>query len=129
MIENFVLKDSDNEIKKIESLKLIKVDYKIESHNKYLYTLLSKKIHNISHKKMPSFKSHKEFVKNNPYRNWFLISIGSNIIGSIYVLYDNGIGLNLEEKNYGLVTKIIKKLTSRIKPLKSKPSLRNNKFL
>ena len=77
---------------------------------------------------MPSFKSHKEFVKNNPYRNWFLISIGSNIIGSIYVLYDNGIGLNLEEKNYGLVTKIIKKLTSRIKPLKSKPSLRNNKF-
>ena len=48
---------------------------------------------------MPSFEEHKEFVRNHPYRGWWLIidSIDSlKVLGSVYLNSDNSIGLNID---------------------------------
>ena len=109
-------------------LTFIKVNSKNESHNKFLYDCLAKRKFNISHKNTPNFEEHCIFVREHPYRKWFLISYKSSLIGSIYVLYDNGIGLDLEPFNYYLIKDILKELSSEIKPLKAIPSIRRNEF-
>ena len=100
-------------------LKFIKVNSKDESHNKFLFDCLAKRKFNISHKNTPNFEEHCIFVREHPYRKWFLISYKSSLIGSIYVLYDNGIGLDLESFNYYLIKDILKELSFKIKPLKA----------
>lgn len=122
---DIISKDSTNILK---LLKFIKVNPKDDSHNKFLYDCLAKRKFNISHNGMPNFDEHCRFVKKNLYRKWFLISYKNSLIGSIYVLYDNGIGIDLESKNYYLIGGILTKLSSIIKPLKAIPSIRRNQF-
>tara|TARA_Y100000589_G_scaffold331148_1_gene383462 strand:+ start:5089 stop:5556 length:468 start_codon:yes stop_codon:yes gene_type:complete len=123
MIE--ILQNSNNISK---NMQFIKVNPNDESHKKYLYDFLAKRKFNISHTNMPTYKNHCKFVKNNPYRKWFLISNESSLLGSVYILYDNGIGIDLQPINYFLIQEILIKLKSEVKPLKSIPSIRNNKF-
>ena len=111
-----------------EDLTLIKVDFKNLLHNKLLYEFLKKREFNISHKNLPTYKNHLKFVKNSPYRKWFLISYNFQIIGSIYILYDNGIGIDIPKKNYKIIGKILKIVFLKIKPLKAIPSIRTNNF-
>lgn len=44
---------------------------------------------NISHRELPSFSQHKEFVQNHPYAAWYLIEepelAGGYAVGSIYL--------------------------------------------
>lgn len=57
---------------------------------------------NISHKKMPSFLEHVNFIKKNNYANWYVIFLNKEKIGSIYLTKINEIGLHLKnefEKN------------------------------
>ena len=119
------LQDPEN-IEKL--LNFIKVNPKDLSHNKFLYDCLAKRKFNISHNKMPDFEEHCKFVSENPYRKWFLISYKYSFIGSIYFLYDNGIGLDLEPINYYLINTVFKIILSKIKPLKAIPSIRRNEF-
>ena len=64
---------------------------------KILYDLLNARSYVISHRSLPSFETHRDFVKNHPYQDWFLISDESNYLGSFYLKKDNSIGLNLTD--------------------------------
>ena len=120
-----IFKNSNNISKLIQ---FTKVNPKDESHNKFLYDFLAKRKFNISHSKMPTYKNHCKFVSENPYRKWFMISYKYSFIGSIYILYDNGVGIDLNPINYYLINEIINKLIREVKPLKAIPSIRTNKF-
>ena len=109
-------------------LKLIAVNYKDQSHNKLLYKFLKNRVFSISHKNIPKYADHICFVKNNPYRKWFLISHELNIIGSLYILYDNGIGIDVPNSEYKLIDDILDLVFVKIKPLKPIPSIRTNNF-
>jgi RimJ/RimL family protein N-acetyltransferase len=63
--------------------------------NRFLFQLLSerKSNENISHKKMPSYLQHVEFVASKPYKKWHIIYNKNKKIGSIYISKQNEIGL------------------------------------
>ena len=42
-----------------------------------------------------NFEHHSKFVSNHPYRKWFLINDQIRFVGSIYVTYENTIGINI----------------------------------
>ena len=109
-------------------IELIKVDPENNKHCKILYEFLKKREFKISHKKLPVFSTHKNFIKKNRYRKWFLIVHKNNFIGSIYILYDNGIGIDVESVNYHLIDNILKIIFMNINPLKAIPSIRIDKF-
>lgn len=73
----------------------------------FLYELLGerKPWQNISHKKMPSYKKHKAFVKSKPYKSWYVIKEGEYYIGSVYLGKQNNIGIfikdNFRHQGYG----------------------------
>ncbi|MDA9702924.1 pseudaminic acid synthase [Paracoccaceae bacterium] len=91
-----------------------------------LYDLLKTRKFSISHDLMPTMDQHENFVKNHPYRGWYLIhdaSNNSNIVGSVYVSFDNSVGLNMDMGKIAFsaeyFTQILKK---QIRPLAPKPS-------
>ena len=81
----------------MESLKLTLIK---EGDQKFLYQLLSerKSIQNISHKKMPTYDEHIEFVNSNPYSKWYIIEIDNEKVGSIYLTKQNEIGVHIFQK-------------------------------
>ena len=90
--------------------------------------LISRK-HNISHHKAPKFSTHEDFVKNHPYRAWFLIRHGLAIVGNLYLQFDNSIGLNLKTEASSLQIKALLDLvTDMFLPLPGIPSVRSNNF-
>lgn len=68
----------------------------------FLYELLQerKPWQNISHKEMPTYFAHEEFIESRPYRDWFAIQNGHTyeFVGSIYVTRDNEIGIHLLDR-------------------------------
>lgn len=119
---------NENFIDKKINIKLEKIIPTKDQIN-VLYYQLEKRLHNISHKVFPSFKEHKYFVKNNPYRAWFIIRRKFKVVGNIYAQFDNSIGLNLEENtNSHEIQKILNLFCSKLSPLKYKPSSRGNKY-
>lgn len=73
-------------------MKLIPVDGNDERHLKLLWALLKDRPlrSRVSHKRMPTWDEHVEFVLNHPYKDWCLISIdaGNNedlLIGSVFI--------------------------------------------
>lgn len=119
----------DSESNKIgTNLTLIKVDPNNHLHIESLYSFLKDRKFNISHNDLPNYETHLEFVKNNPYRKWFLVSFDLKLIGSVYILYDNGIGIDLNAKYYFLIKEIIKQINIITKPLNSIKSIRTDKF-
>ena len=111
------------------SFDLIEVIPSNENHIKYLFNMLEKKKFNISHKKLPNFENHREFVKKHPYRKWYLLKFRSEFIGSVYLTNTNIIGLNLlsnETKDYVAVIKLIVKSHKPLAPINSE---RNEFFL
>lgn len=82
-------------IQKIE-LKSVK-----KSDLNFLFELLHERkwIENISHKKIPTYKKHVEFVMSKPYIKWYIIYKENQRIGSIYLSKQNEIGIHLIKKN------------------------------
>lgn len=76
------------------------------SHELFLYELLKerKPYMNISHKELPTWEKHQEFVKSKPYKNWYMICPFGKTppIGSIYVSNKGEVGLFISEKHQGL---------------------------
>ena len=105
-----------------------KVNPKDKFHIKLLFEILNKRLYSISHDKVITFEKHIIFVKNNPYRNWFLIYQDKKVIGSIYSTFENYLGINLVIHKKELYKEIINKIISKIKPLKPKSSIRNKSF-
>jgi RimJ/RimL family protein N-acetyltransferase len=78
-----------------------------DSDYRFLFTLLKERDPkaNISHKKMPSYTEHLEFVKSKPYSKWYIIEYNNKKAGSIYLSKNNEIGIfikkNLQGKHIG----------------------------
>ena len=72
-----------------------------KSDSNFLYELLKQRDPraNISHKKMPSFKQHENFIRSKPYSKWYIIQNSKNDVGSIYLSKNNEIGIFLIKKN------------------------------
>ena len=93
-----------------------------------LYELLKVRKFSISHQKLPSFEEHEEFVKNHPYRRWWLVLENSKLIGSVYLTDDNAIGINLIEEDQRIYFGILEKIIHENKPLPPIPSVRPKFF-
>ena len=78
-----------------------KIDFQIIKNTDYefLYDLLLQRNPdaNISHKKMPTYEEHVNFVKSSPYSKWYIIVVDGERAGSIYLTKQNEIGIFLNE--------------------------------
>lgn len=94
-----------------------------------LYNQLKQRTFSISHKAVPQYDEHIDFVSNHPYRAWFIIKQTKNVIGTIYVQHDNSIGLNcIDNVTEEQIEKILSMLTSQLSPLEAVPSARFGEF-
>ena len=111
------------------SLKKITLEKIIGHENqiKVLFQLLKNREHNISNTSLPTINSHIKFVKNHPYRAWYLIKLNGIYIGSVYVMESNCIGISLiyDVSNFSQIVEIISK---KHKPLKEIKSVRPSNF-
>ena len=79
------------------------IKIKLKSVNKsdfrFLYDLLQERNPRtfISHKKMPTYEEHVNFVSSKPYSKWYIIEIDGKRSGSIYLTKQNEIGIFLKE--------------------------------
>jgi RimJ/RimL family protein N-acetyltransferase len=97
-----------------ENLQLRTVE---ESDLRFLFKLLKERNPNanISHKKMPAFSEHIQFVKSKPYSYWYVIQISHKKIGTIYLSKNNEIGIFLKKDhhNKGIASKALKLLITK----------------
>jgi len=97
------------------------------AHAPILYQLLKNREHKISHEILPSYEEHERFVRNHPYKHWYLVS-QKKPIGTIYIQNDNSIGLNLENIAATGLKQIMTFLADKHSPLPPIPSVRPKKF-
>jgi len=94
-----------------------------------LYTQLKNRSHSISHKSVPSFDEHTEFVQNHPYRKWIIVKDSEIAIGNVYIQYNNSIGLNVDSLvSCEQINKILKGIYTSHSPLPAVPSMRFGEF-
>ena len=87
---------------------------------------------NISHKKVPSYSEHVNFILSNPYTIWYIIEYEGKKIGSVYLSKHDEIGISLVDNSlYDKIGKSIIKLLIKNNPRKhylAKVSPRNKKL-
>ena len=88
-----------------------------------LYEILNMRTHNISNTTLPTIKQHIKFVRNHPYRFWYLVNLNSDCIGSAYVMDNNCVGINLV-KNIDFFPDVLNLILKKHKPLKEIKSVR-----
>ena len=94
-----------------------------------LYAQLKNRSHNISHKSVPSFDEHTEFVQNHPYRKWIIVKDTEIAIANVYIQYNNSIGLNVDSLvTCEQINKILKGIYASHSPLPAVPSVRFEEF-
>ena len=94
-----------------------------------LYELLKLRSHSISHDSIPSFSEHSNFVRNNPYRAWFLLRLNEKLIGSIYTTLENVLGVNVLDSHLEYCLEpVVSKAMSELEPLPFVPSVRAGYF-
>ena len=85
-----------------------------EKDLRFLYELLKerKPSTNISHRKMPTFNEHVNFVLSKPYSKWYIIYYGKNKVGSIYLSKQNEVGIFVKKAFVmkGIATEALKLL-------------------
>ena len=88
-----------------------------EKDHKFLYELLKERepSTNISHKKMPTFNEHVNFVLSKPYSKWYIILQGIDGVGSIYLSKQNEIGIFLKKGSHhtGIGTAALKLIMNK----------------
>ena len=87
----------------------------------FLYDLLKNKKPNagISHKKMPSYDEHVEFVMSKPYTNWYIIECDKKNVGSTYLSKLDEIGISINEGyEFDQIAKTALKLLIKLNPRK-----------
>ena len=67
-----------------------------------MYALLKERepYQSISHKEVPTYIEHYNFMRNQPYKHWYAI-IDNGFIGSIYIGKENNIGLFIKKDQIG----------------------------
>lgn len=93
-----------------------------------LYHLLQQRAHSISHVKMPSFEKHQEFVKDHPYRKWWLVEKDGENIGSVYLSEHNGVGVNLLTEDPDMFCHVVHQVKKENETLPAIPSVRPEFF-
>ena len=105
-----------------------------ENDAPFLYDLLKARdsLANISHKKVPSYNEHVNFILSNPYTIWYIIEYEGKKIGSVYLSKHDEIGISLVDNSlYNKIGKSIIKLLIKNNPRKhylAKVSPRNKKL-
>ena len=88
-----------------------------ENDFKFLYEMLEERelIQNITHKKIPSYNEHVNFIKSNPYSNWYIIFENNKKIGTVYLSKENEVGVFIIKKNQrnGIGKESLKKLIKK----------------
>jgi len=81
----------------VQTTHIIKLKIVTKSDYLFLYELLKERDSraNISHRKMPTYKEHINFVKSKPYSKWYVIELGKEKVGSIYLTENDEIGIFL----------------------------------
>ena len=90
---------------------------------KVLYKLLKDRNYSISHKILPSYKTHEKFVLDNPYRCWYLVCFKKTYIGSFYLKKDNSVGININLQKKQILKSILFFIKNNYSPSKFLPSL------
>ena len=69
----------------------------------FLYELLGERgpWMNISHREMPSYEDHVNFVMSKPYSKWYIIKTNEQKIGTIYLSKQDEIGIFLKKNMNG----------------------------
>ena len=74
---------------------------------------------NISHKKVPSYSEHVNFILSNPYTIWYIIEYEGKKIGSVYLSKQDEIGISLVDNLlYNKIGKSVIKLLIKNNPRK-----------
>ena len=87
----------------------------------FLYELLKNKDPNanISHKTMPSYDKHVEFVISKPYTSWYIIKADKKNVGAIYLSKQDEIGISINnDYEYDQIVKTALKLLMKLNPRK-----------
>ena len=95
----------------------VKLKQVTKNHALFLYELLKNKDPNanISHKKMPSYDEHVEFVMSKPYTNWYIIEYDKKNVGSIYLSKQDEIGISINtDYEYDQIVKSALKLLMKL---------------
>ena len=108
----------------IKFKKIIPTDAQIDE----LYVLLESRRYSISHSTISTKSDHADFVSKHPYVVWYILYKCSTLFGSVYVQFDNSIGINLFEYNERDFLKIVDYIKDNHKPLHSIKSVRRNEF-
>lgn len=104
---------------------------KVKGHDEdiqTLYELLAIREISISHKAMPSFEEHRDFVLNHPYRSWYLVRKNNTVLGSVYFHFDNSIGINMPRQSSDVILATLEKATLIHQPLPGIKSVRSGVF-
>lgn len=99
-----------------------------EEDSRVLYEFLAQRETSISHKAMPSWESHLDFVQNNPYRHWAFIEFEARLVGTIYVQNDNSIGISWPMGTADHYAAVIQSIISNFSPLPPIKSIRPDNF-
>ena len=77
------------------------------------------------------WEDHVRFVRNHPYREWFLVLLGDEMIGSIYAGYDNSIGVAILRyyQGCGYGEAAVRELMRKLVPLPAIPSVRRESWV
>ena len=95
----------------------IKLNQVTKNDTLFLYDLLKNKDSNanISHKKMPSYDEHVEFVMSKPYTNWYIIEYEKKNVGAIYLSKQDEIGISINnDYEYDQIVKSALKLLMKL---------------
>jgi|SRR6185295_12210718 len=78
-------------------------------HYEFLYELLAERPKEacISHKQMPTMEQHQAFVDSFPYKEWYVIRMGEEMAGSVYLTHQNEFGMFIKQgfEGKGIATK------------------------
>ena len=88
-----------------------------------LYKLLQKRVHSISHKNVPDFATHLNFVRNHPYLCWYIVKHGGHLCGAFYIKKDNSIGMNFIVESNEIVAACIDFIYKHFTPLNAQASI------
>ena len=96
------------------------------NHEPILFDQLKKRRFGISHESLPTYEEHEYFVRNHPYRGWWLILAQEpvkEILGTVYVSKENAVGLHINLTKVSFTASYFtEKLQSVIQPLTAKHS-------
>jgi hypothetical protein len=99
-----------------------------EEHARILYEFLKQRKHKISHKRLPTYIEHMEFVISHPYRFWFIIKEHEGFIGTLYATKNNWLGVFVMQGKEDVIKPAITLFLKKIKPLKPIKSVRGELF-